>query len=686
MGIVRAYQKGTLKGKATPEVQGAASSMKKKDVKKFASTKHKGLPEKKVTKESVNEDAKMAKQSDDKLKAAHTKFSGMDKSPANTFMLKRIQREMNKRKKNVVKEDYVKELEDGLVKMDYPSYDEVDKLMCKIAKENEIDTTTLHMAFKTKHLMVPDDWAKRKMMEPVIIPKTPQITGDVDEAVNAAQQAAIAMSKKERLLNLMVAKKKKLKEASFEINPAKHQSKTQKIEKMSKIGGPEGEVAKKKLELAKSKQPNLPKLNTEENINELSGDLASKAFKAANKKFQYADSNKERSKRAEQGVKFAVYANKKYKELNANKASLNKTFNQPSAKKETNEEATSPFTTPALQRKKKIEDYKKNADRVLRPKNNKPDAVKEGNLHKWFKGSKSKDGKGGWVNVVTGGTCASDEPGEGTPKCVSSSKRASMTKAERASASRRKKKADPNQQSKSGAAKPTYVATDKKKKKVSEEFGKMSKEQEAIYSGEKAGTLKKTKKVKKNLSTFEGDDKTPNNLMGEAKVTTNYNRNTSLPIGNRGSTPSETSATMQGVNNKKASQTGMVTGSDHPDKTKKKVQLIQSSNAGIVGVGESSTEHISDFCVFVGIDLLDLVKKKWLTYFENTKCQGLHIHCPEGSISKDGPSAGAAITTAIFSLLNEKKIKNNIAITGEINLNGDIMAIGGLETKINGGA
>ena len=36
MGIVRAYQKGTLKGKATPEVQGAASSMKKKDVKKFA--------------------------------------------------------------------------------------------------------------------------------------------------------------------------------------------------------------------------------------------------------------------------------------------------------------------------------------------------------------------------------------------------------------------------------------------------------------------------------------------------------------------------------------------------------------------------------------------------------------------------------------------------------------------------
>ena len=94
--------------------------------------------------------------------------------------------------------------------------------------------------------------------------------------------------------------------------------------------------------------------------------------------------------------------------------------------------------------------------------------VKEGNLHKWFSKSKSKDGKKGWVNVVTGGTCASDKPGEGTPKCVSSAKRASMTKAERLSAQRRKKKADPNQQSKSGAAKPTYVKTDKPKKKMKE--------------------------------------------------------------------------------------------------------------------------------------------------------------------------------------------------------------------------
>ena len=96
------------------------------------------------------------------------------------------------------------------------------------------------------------------------------------------------------------------------------------------------------------------------------------------------------------------------------------------------------------------------------------ETVNEEGLRDWFGKSKSKDGKGGWVNVVTGGTCASDEPGEGTPKCVSSAKRASMSKKERLSAARRKKAADPGQQQKTGAAKPTYVPTDKPKKKMKE--------------------------------------------------------------------------------------------------------------------------------------------------------------------------------------------------------------------------
>jgi len=119
------------------------------------------------------------------------------------------------------------------------------------------------------------------------------------------------------------------------------------------------------------------------------------------------------------------------------------------------------------------------------------ETVKEDNLHRWYQDSESKDGKSGWVNVVTGGTCASDEPGEGTPKCVSSAKRASMTKAERLSAQRRKKAADPGQQEKTGAAKPTYVSTDPKKKMKKEEVevteakdkpGKGSGKKDACYN------------------------------------------------------------------------------------------------------------------------------------------------------------------------------------------------------------
>jgi hypothetical protein len=67
------------------------------------------------------------------------------------------------------------------------------------------------------------------------------------------------------------------------------------------------------------------------------------------------------------------------------------------------------------------------------------------------------------------------------------------------------------------------------------------------------------------------------------------------------------------------------------------------------------------------------------------KNQGIHIHVPEGATPKDGPSAGTAITMVLYSLFSEKKIKNDIAITGEICLQGRVTAIGGLELKILGG-
>jgi endopeptidase La len=65
--------------------------------------------------------------------------------------------------------------------------------------------------------------------------------------------------------------------------------------------------------------------------------------------------------------------------------------------------------------------------------------------------------------------------------------------------------------------------------------------------------------------------------------------------------------------------------------------------------------------------------------------QGIHIHVPEGATPKDGPSAGTAITIVLYSLFSNKQIRNDVAITGEICLQGKVTAIGGLDLKILGG-
>lgn len=70
---------------------------------------------------------------------------------------------------------------------------------------------------------------------------------------------------------------------------------------------------------------------------------------------------------------------------------------------------------------------------------------------------------------------------------------------------------------------------------------------------------------------------------------------------------------------------------------------------------------------------------------EKHSLKGIHIHCPEGATPKDGPSAGAAITTAMYSLFTGKPIPNDVAMTGEIDLHGNITIIGGLEYKLLGG-
>ena len=62
----------------------------------------------------------------------------------------------------------------------------------------------------------------------------------------------------------------------------------------------------------------------------------------------------------------------------------------------------------------------------------------------------------------------------------------------------------------------------------------------------------------------------------------------------------------------------------------------------------------------------------------------IHIHVPNGAVSKEGPSAGVNLTTALISAFTNLKINNNIAMTGEITLRGNILAIGGLKEKVMG--
>ena len=150
--------------------------------------------------------------------------------------------------------------------------------------------------------------------------------------------------------------------------------------------------------------------------------------------------------------------------------------------------------------------------------------INEEGLRDWFGKSKSKGGKKGWVNVVTGDSCASDKPGEGIPKCVSSSKRASMSKKERVAAQAAKRREDPGQQKKSGASAPTNVKTDRKVRKEAMEvngaldenvssgksrLAKMGrvkgKPTGAITNTEKSAELKKQKDAEKSKDKAVAD-------------------------------------------------------------------------------------------------------------------------------------------------------------------------------------
>jgi ATP-dependent Lon protease len=97
------------------------------------------------------------------------------------------------------------------------------------------------------------------------------------------------------------------------------------------------------------------------------------------------------------------------------------------------------------------------------------------------------------------------------------------------------------------------------------------------------------------------------------------------------------------------------------------------------------TGNLGDVMKESAIIALEFLKahSSWLDLDQSVfDTHNVHIHVPEGATPKDGPSAGITMLTSLASLFTQRKVKNNLAMTGEITLRGDVLPVGGIKEKI----